>query len=65
MLNEVTIQKLLEMRLSAMAEQFKKQMLDQSFDSLSLEERFGLLTNAEWARRKNNCLARLITKAAL
>ncbi|MBT9158720.1 MAG: Insertion sequence IS5376 putative ATP-binding protein [Firmicutes bacterium] len=65
MLNEVTVQKLLEMRLSAMAEQFKQQMLDQAFHSLSFEERFGLLTDAEWARRKNNRLARLIRKAEL
>jgi len=54
MLNEVTIQKLLEMRLSAMAEQFRQQMLDHSFHSLSFEDRFGLLTDAEWSRRKNN-----------
>jgi len=65
MLNEVTVQKLLDLRLSAMAEQFKKQMVDQSFDSLSFEERFGLLADAEWARRKNNRLSRLIKKADL
>jgi DNA replication protein DnaC len=65
MLNEVTIQKLLEMRLSAMAEQFRQQSLDQSFDALSFEERFGLLVDAEWARRKNNRLTRLIKKAEL
>jgi len=47
MLTEMTVQKLLEMRLSAMAEQFKKQILDQSFDALSFEERFGLLTDVE------------------
>lgn len=65
MLNEVTVQKLLEMRLSAMAEQFNRQMLDQSFDSLSFEERFGLLVDSEWSRRKNNRLTRLIKKADL
>lgn len=65
MLNEVTVQKLLDLRLSAMAEQFKRQIQDQSFDSLSFEERFGLLTDAEWARRKNNRLARLVKKAEL
>jgi len=65
MLTEMTVQKLLEMRLSAMAEQFKKQILDQSFDALSFEERFGLLTDVEWARRKNNRLTRLIKKAEL
>lgn len=65
MLNEVTVQKLLEMRLSAMADQFNRQMLDQSFDSLSFEERLGLLVDAEWSRRKNNRLARLIKNADL
>lgn len=65
MLNEVTAQKLIDLRLSAMAEHFKRQIKDQSFDSLSFEERFGLLTDAEWARRKNNRLTRLIKKAEL
>ncbi len=65
MLNAVTVQKLLEMRLSAMAEQFNHQTQDQSFDSLSFEERFGLLVDAEWARRKNNRLTRLIRQAEL
>ena len=65
MLDQVTVHKLFEMRLSAMAEQFKQQATDPSFASLSFEERFGLLIDAEWARRKNNRLARLIKKADL
>ncbi|MDP2856880.1 MAG: IS21-like element helper ATPase IstB [Bacillota bacterium] len=65
MLDQVTLQKLFEMRLSAMAEQFRQQMQDQAFDGLSFEERFGLLIDAEWCRRKSNRLARLIKKADL
>jgi len=59
------VQKLIELRLSAMAEQFKQQIQDQAFDSPSFEERFGILTDAEWVRRKNNRLSRLIKKAEL
>jgi len=48
-----------------MAEQFRQQLHDHTFADLSFEERFGLLIDAEWCRRKNNRLARLIRKAEL
>ena len=65
MLDEVTVQKLREMHLPAMSEQFKKQMQEPSFQSMSFSERFGLIVDIEWAQRKNNRLARLIRKADL
>ncbi|MCI3920582.1 IS21-like element helper ATPase IstB [Paenibacillus sp. TRM 82003] len=64
MLNETTIQKLHEMRLSTMAASFREQMQSPSFETLSFEERLGLLVDAEWARRKSNHLDKLVTKAS-
>lgn len=65
MLDQVTIDKLQQMRLSAMAEAFQNQIQDQSLSGLSFEERFGLLVDIEWAKRKNNRLSRLIHNAGL
>jgi DNA replication protein DnaC len=62
-MNEQTQRKLHEMRLSAMADAYQNQLLDPSFQALSFEERFGLLIDLEWSRRKNNRLASLIRKA--
>ncbi|KRE46320.1 ATP-binding protein [Paenibacillus sp. Soil522] len=63
MVNEPTVRKLHEMRLATMAESFQKQLLHPSFQELSFEERFGMLVDLEWSRRKNNRLATLIRKA--
>jgi DNA replication protein DnaC len=63
MLNETTIRKLHEMRLSTMATSFREQLQSPSFDTLCFEERLGLLVDAEWARRKSNHLDKLIKKA--
>jgi DNA replication protein DnaC len=65
MLNESTISKLNEMRLSTMSEQLREQMKNPSFATLSFEERFGLIVDAEWSKRKNNRLSRLIKRATL
>ncbi len=63
MINETTITKLHEMRLTFMADSFRTQMKDTTFDGLSFEERFGLIVDAEWNRRKNNHLDKLIRNA--
>ncbi len=63
MVHEPTLRKLQEMRLSVMAESYQNQLLDQNFQVLSFEERFGLLVDTEWSRRKNNRLSSLIRKA--
>lgn len=65
MLNDQTVTKLHEMKLSAMAEAFKRQQTDPSFNSMPFEDRFGLIVDTEWSRRKNNHLARLIRQADL
>lgn len=63
MLNETTINKLNELRLRSMADSLREQMKSPSFASLSFEERFGLIIDAEWVRRKNKQLDRLIKKS--
>jgi DNA replication protein DnaC len=63
MVNEATIGKLHEMRLSAMAQAFRHQMNDPSLDALSFADRFGLLVDREWDARQTNRLKRLIRTA--
>lgn len=63
MLNESTINKLNDMRLRSMADSLREQMQNPSFSTLSFEERFGLIIDAEWSRRKNRHLNRLIKNA--
>lgn len=63
MINQTTITKLNDMRLTAMADSYREQLKDQKFKELTFEERFGLMVDLEWARRKNNKLARLIKNA--
>ena len=63
MLNNATIDKLLSMRFSAMADAFRIQQDDPSMKELDFDERFGLLVDAEYSRRKSNRLKRLIKDA--
>jgi hypothetical protein len=63
MINEPTITKLNELKLTSMAESYRNQLQDSSFKDLSFEERFGLIIDTEWSRRKNNKLTRLIRKS--
>ncbi|GHU62389.1 ATPase AAA [Spirochaetia bacterium] len=63
MVNESTINKLLEMRLSVMAHAYRQQMGDPAMSGLSFEERFGSLVDTEWDTRKNNRLKRLMRLA--
>ncbi|CAO5258055.1 IS21-like element helper ATPase IstB [Frankia sp. AgKG'84/4] len=63
MTNESTLTKLHEMRLNSMAEQYSDQLLNSKYNELSFEDRFSLLVDVEWARRKNNKLDRLIRNA--
>ncbi|AUD15078.1 MULTISPECIES: IS21-like element helper ATPase IstB [unclassified Planococcus (in: firmicutes)] len=62
---ESTITKLNEMRLSAIAETYYKQMNDPQYRELSFEDRFNLLIDSEYIRRKNSKLERLIRTANL
>ena len=48
-----------------MAEAYRQQLSDPAIGALEFEERFGLLVDAEWSRRKSNRLNKLIRKADL
>ena len=63
MVNEATISRLYEMKLSTMAASYRQQMNDNGINKLSFDERFGLLVDNEWTARKNNRLKRLIGSA--
>ena len=65
MMNGATLNKLHDMRLSVMAEAYRQQLSDPAIVTLEFEERFGLLVDAEWSRRKSNRLNKLIRKADL
>lgn len=65
MMNGATLNKLHDMRLSTMAEAYRQQLSDPAIGALEFEERFGLLVDAEWSRRKSNRLNKLIRKADL
>ena len=63
MLNNATVTKLREMKMSVMADSLAKQLNDNKFAEMSFEERFGLIVDSEWNARKNNRLDRLIRNA--
>ncbi|MET1250222.1 IS21-like element helper ATPase IstB [Sporolactobacillus sp. STCC-11] len=63
MTNESTLSKLHDLRLNAMADQFSEQLRNSHYNDLSFEDRFSLLVDREWDRKKNNKLDRLIKKA--
>lgn len=59
-----TLEYLKAMRLSAMAEELKKQTEDSAaFSQLGFEERIALIVDAEWNRRQANKLKRYINTA--
>ena len=64
MLNEQTIEKLMDLHLRDMAKAFRTQMQDNTLKDMSFEDRFGLLVDAQWAQRKSNRIAILKKKAA-
>ena len=63
MTNESTINKLIEMRLTAMADAFRNQKDDPSMKEVPFDDRFGMLVDIEYTSRKNNRLKRLIRRA--
>lgn len=65
MLNNTTIDKLIEIRLTPMADAFRIQMNDPQMKEVSFEDRFGMLVDIEYTNRKNNRLKRLIHNAEL
>lgn len=63
MLNNETISKLREMKMSIMARAFEQQISEPKTAEMSFEERVGLLVDIEYTTRKNNRLKRLIRAA--
>lgn len=64
MTNQSTIDKLIEMRLTAMADAFRSQLDDPELREVPFDDRFGMLVDIEFSSRKNNRLKRLIRNAA-
>lgn len=65
MTNQSTIDKLIEMRLSCMADSFRNQLNDPEFNEVPFEDRFGMIVDIEYNNRKSNRLKRLIKKLSL
>lgn len=63
MLQNNTISKLHEMKLSVMAKSFQHQLEDSAIVELGFEDRFSMLVDSEWTARKNNRMKRLMKKA--
>lgn len=63
MTNQSTIDKLIEMRLTAMSDAFRNQRNDPKMKDVPFEDRFGMLVDIEYHSRKNNRLKRLIKGA--
>src|SRR5699024_11517797 len=62
-MNEQTLTKLHEMKMSGMAEAYQEQSLNKEFQHMSFEDRFSLLVDLEHSRRRSNKLQRLIKTA--
>lgn len=66
MLNEPTLEKLKSLRFDGMAAAWTEQQQNSSdLGSLSFDERFGLLVDAEWLHRQNKRLGRYLAEAKL
>jgi DNA replication protein DnaC len=63
MFDKATLNQLRELRLSAMAECFEEQQTKTGIVSLSFEERFAILVEAEWLSRRNKRTERLVRQA--
>lgn len=60
-----TMDKLIEMRLTAMSDAFRIQINDPKMKDIDFEDRFGMLVDVEYSNRKSNSLKRLIRNAGL
>ncbi|MEQ8156152.1 MAG: IS21-like element helper ATPase IstB [Clostridiaceae bacterium] len=63
MINQSTIDKLIEMRLTAMSDAFRNQLTDTKMKEVTFEDRFAMLVDIEYSNRKNNRLKRLMKNA--
>jgi len=56
MLDQQTLEKLTQTRHSAMSQEYRRQLESTERNTLSFEERFAMITDAEWLNRHNNRL---------
>lgn len=63
MTTQSTIDKLIEMRLTAMADAFRLQINESKYNDVPFEDRLGMLVDIEYTSRKNSRLKRLIHNA--
>ncbi len=63
MLNNETAAKLRQLKLAGMVEAYEQQHALFTNQSLSFDERFGLMVDQEWIRRQNNKMNMLMRKA--
>ena len=63
MIKQSTLDKLHDMRMSCMANAFEEQCKSSDFENLSFEDRFGMLVDKEWDKRRSNKKHRLIRSA--
>ena len=64
LMNEQTLSKLHEMKLSAMAEAYIEQVTNRDYQKMDFEQRLSLLVDLEYSRRKSNKLQRLVQAAS-
>lgn len=62
---EQTIEKLNWIKVCTMANEYNRQLKNPEIQSLSFDERFGLLVDSEWTIRQNKRLANLVKKAGM
>jgi len=65
MLNEPTMEKLMTLRLNALAAAWTEQQRSPDSNSLCFDERLALLVDAEWLDRQNKRLGRALHEAKL
>lgn len=63
MIKQSTIDKMLDLRLSCMASAFEDQCNSHAYDSLSFEDRVGMLVDRQWDSMINNTLLKLMKQA--
>jgi len=63
MISETTILQLKRLHLSAVADEYARQMEDPNACALSFDDRFGMMIDIECARRSNNRLAKMVRYA--
>ncbi|WP_369822907.1 hypothetical protein [Sporosarcina sp. P12(2017)] len=63
MMNQETLRKLTEMKMVAMVELYQQQSQNKDYRAMDFDDRFNLLVDYEYDRRKSNRLERLIKQA--